>query len=278
VGPEQMKISVTLTYLYASEFDIMYGTPDGSNDVGRNAFFGSHPDPFVPCLLKAQSANVTFSSVSHRNLGGGGPSGLPENLRYPNVYTQNGQVLDMVVTSNNYQGDGTLTGVVGYFGRINQKAGTSVDYKFKFVETGTDTAVTVVNLMFSFFDFDQPQTSGVREQITTGPFEHAYLSNMTTVEHQDNGDGTYTFKSTLSESAVRLPMHPAFLTEAEQKQALTIEYGSVSEFSITVDLTGSGSDSEPNRDILFSGLSTLNRAQETQVICPLADTDTNAQR
>mmetsp|Transcript_20259 Transcript_20259/g.47298 ORF Transcript_20259/g.47298 Transcript_20259/m.47298 type:complete len:573 (+) Transcript_20259:170-1888(+) len=274
MSASQLEISVGMSFVSTSEFDIYFGTPDGNKNNGRNVFFGSTPSPYLPCFADTMPANVTFTGVAtgHSNLGGQGPdSSSPETLLYSNVWTEGSQAVDLVVSAGSgYAGDVSRNGVAGHFGRINMQSGIAVDFTFKFVESGTSTPVDISNLMFSFFDIDQSSGGASQETIKVGGFDHAFVSNLTEVSYTDNGDGTWTFASSQEDAADKVPSHPMFISTDEQKQTVTLEFESASEFTLKFDLTGG--DSSESRDLLFAGISRLNANSELGVICPVSRT------
>jgi hypothetical protein len=94
----------------------------------------------------------------HSNLGGQGPDGGAEELRFSDVgQTKAGQAFDLkVVNTSAYLAHDNLRNTArGCFGVINVKKDSNVSLSFSFVISGTDTPIDMEsNLYFSFFDLD----------------------------------------------------------------------------------------------------------------------------
>jgi len=99
-------------------------------------------------------------SVTVNNLGGQGPNfDEPEQIRYSNVGTYDGETFDMIIeirpessyTPANYDNNG----LNGKFGIVNILLGATVDFQVSFLHSTTDELITLPYLYFSFFDLDQ---------------------------------------------------------------------------------------------------------------------------
>merc|ERR1719337_82816 len=95
-----------------------------------------------PCDICSESTSVDLSNVVQNNLGGRGPDGGAEEIRYKNAIDLNGRKVDVVLTAeaeyhipphkvskNGYTGTG--------FGRFLMKTKGSTDFKFSFVDAGS---------------------------------------------------------------------------------------------------------------------------------------------
>jgi len=108
--------------------------------------------PKALCCQTVEKGIVNFSNPVTNTLIGGG------ELRYAQAFkTDGGQLLDLRITAvNDFKPRGDVSGFENGFGVIPMKAGTTTDFDFTFVKTGTDEpASDAADVALSFYDIDQ---------------------------------------------------------------------------------------------------------------------------
>eukprot|EP00448_Togula_jolla_P018747 CAMPEP_0170591452 /NCGR_PEP_ID=MMETSP0224-20130122/12413_1 /TAXON_ID=285029 /ORGANISM="Togula jolla, Strain CCCM 725" /LENGTH=585 /DNA_ID=CAMNT_0010915321 /DNA_START=72 /DNA_END=1829 /DNA_ORIENTATION=+ len=189
------------------------------------------------------------------NLGGLGPDSGPEEIRYEAAATVKRQSVDLVVTaSSDYQAQSTAqNGVFGKFGQINVKYGTSVDLKFQYVLSGTDTPVKVNKFALTVYDIDH-QSAEKAEIIKVCGVVGASTFPTTSVEEIEAGPGCKSFKSTKTSGAENNPNDPEVALTDEQKENSASFYFDqpTSEFIVTMAVDGKVRPS--GRNFMFAGV------------------------
>jgi hypothetical protein len=86
----------------------------------------------------------------------GPDTGVAAEIRYFHVGQYNGMYFDLVVTSLSSVElyDGQTGGCHGMFGKILNRAWSSLDLKFAFEDSNTGAPVTLPKFVFTVFDLD----------------------------------------------------------------------------------------------------------------------------
>jgi hypothetical protein len=227
---------------------------------------------------RGDSFNIDFfgSTLKHSNLNGLGPDSGAQELRYENIGTFNGGVLDLVVTtSSSYGSSATNTnGKNGKFGTINLRGGVTADMTFTLVATGTSTPVELGELFFSMHDLDESFSRKMIESVYASDFNGYVVDKGIEflVEH-DSADGRTRFTSNHHGLACDNPTDPETLgpitctyrdgekTVDQRKRTFMLVFKKVSSFTLTFDVSCLGvhgdTTCESGRNFLFSGSSSL---------------------
>jgi len=127
------------------------------------------------------------------NLGGDGPTGGKEEIRYRRVGLFANRPFDLVVRrlGNVTRGRSTdndlgLSGCNGQFGKITIQAGTTVDLAFAFEDTATSASVVLPDFLFSVYDLDGGEVEQVEVPSATKYFLSSSLNIPTNVIDKGN--------------------------------------------------------------------------------------------
>jgi len=241
-----------------------------------------HPDIDCGCV-RTDSVKVDFfgSTLTHSNLNGVGPDAGAQNIVYTNVGTYNGQVLDLILTSDaNYQkslNPNATNGKNGKFGTINFRGGVTSELTFTVVKTGTTTPQELNEVHFSFFDLDQSFVGKMKERVYV-PFKsfNAFVVNKD-VEFviSRTATGDTAFMSTQYGVGCDNPSDPEALgsktctrkdgtqTIDQRKRSFMLVYRKASSWKVTVEITcdpvvtGGDETCDSGRNMLFAGTSSL---------------------
>jgi len=218
--------------------------------------------------------NFSTSTVSHSNLGGQGPDDGAETLVYQNIAIQDGESVDLVVTSSadtSYVPNSALKNGLhgGLFGIINQKVNNAVSLNFRFVNRNGEP-VTMDPFFFTLYDIDQGMDHASRESVTVNGFSEYRVAEETEMRIEVLGDDSATFTSSLRGGKVDNPTHPMALTNAEKERTVVLKFPETSEFSLNFS-ESDYADEDQGRNLLFSGPSSMVCGREhmcTDYICP----------
>lgn len=108
-------------------------------------------------VSKAVQLDFANAVMTENNLGGLGPTNGAQEMRFGNIATVNGKSIDLAITTlSGYSSAGVNFNGNLYpgFGTIALTNGHSSELRFSFVETGTDTLVTLPEVHFTVFDLD----------------------------------------------------------------------------------------------------------------------------
>jgi hypothetical protein len=218
--------------------------------------------------------NFSTSTVSHSNLGGAGPDDGAETLVFQNIAVQDGESVDLVVTSSSetpYVPNSALKNGLhgGLFGIINQKVNNEVSLTFRFVNRNGEP-VTMDPFFFTLYDIDQGMDHASRESVTVSGFSEYRVAEETELRIEVLGDDSATFTSSLRGGKVDNPTHPMALTNAEKERTVVLKFPETSEFSLTFS-ESDYADEDQGRNLLFSGPSSMVCGREhmcTDYICP----------
>jgi len=202
--------------------------------------------------------NATF----HSNLGGLGPDGGEESLRYYNIATAGGQAVDLVLTTTGeYTAkDVSINGLVqrnSCFGVVNVKSKkdseNSVTVNFDLVYHQTNTSVAFDHMYFTLFDLDE--SNNAAESIT-------FYDNVNQVypinggsELERSGDLTsgLKFSSTEIGNGSDNPTDPESLTPLQKRRAVTVDFVEKNQWKVTFSVVGG----KGGRNFVFGGRSNL---------------------
>jgi len=212
----------------------------------------------------AAKLDVFGSTISHSNLGGIGPDGGVEELRYSNAGTSavTGVPFDMVVkvSSGTYSGGPSANGKNGKFGQINIKCNAApadptfagpADFTFSFVKPGTDTPVVLEEVHFAIFDLD-----GITDfEFASSKGYKGYVTDVTpSVIASRLPTGGTQFESEKVRKNIPNPSDPDNLNKEQRRNSVMYFYSDVSSFQINFGIEGC----KHERNLFFSGTSSLN--------------------
>lgn len=179
---------------------------------GRNLMISGISElglPFAPCA-EPQFLDIGGSEVVYNNLAGTVPGNGPTQTRYSRAGVINGVEIDLWVEllGGKYTPtDPTKNGVRGRLGQINMGPVNTAIFSFMFKVAGSQQPIELSGFFFSFYDIDQ--SDGGYEALTVSSGSGTFLlSNTTTLETIENGDGTVTFNSTSKGSEANNPRVP----------------------------------------------------------------------
>jgi len=175
-------------------------------------------------------------------------------MTFYDVFPGGKSVIDLEVTniSNSFPFNPSANGLLGAYGKINVKSGTSVDLKFKFVDRLTGQAWKARPFYMSFSDLDRSKTT--EENITfTGITTYALSSDTLIDVHLSGSEDRTTFSAGAFGNGIDNPTNPLSLTPEQEQTTVTVLYPSISTFVVSISL-GSG---RRGRNILFTGASSV---------------------
>jgi len=214
---------------------------------------------------KDVGCELALKSVTNNNLDGL-DKGKPVNLRYGKVCTYQGTSIDMVVTARgSYSAKPGKSGMLGKLGVISMQAGTATSFVFAFVKTGTNTPIVISSLRWSVLDFDC-HTSGCAVQSEKVTFWGSSNLKMGTGAQMLKTQlaGGVTITSTEKGGGADNPTDPTKLTALQERRQVTVEYKSVSTFTIDYELAGTNKNGY--RNFIFSAESSVKG--QVPVPCP----------
>jgi len=164
---------------------------------------------------------------------------------------------DLVVTTVNAYTSPSNTEVAANmkngFGSLRLQWGTSTDFKFKFVESGTSTPRTLEEFHLAFFDLDKT-TSGA--EFVSGEGYKGYVTDTdTTLAASTLASGRTKFSGT---ALVPNPTAPGTASDAQRKASVMFFFKEASEFQATFGFEGAGPfTASQNAQLFFAGNSVL---------------------
>lgn len=206
----------------------------------------------------SNAAKLDFAAATkgQNNLGGQGPDTGAEEMRYVNVYPG----VDLVITSltayEPLQGNGNA-GMPDFmangFGGLVVRWGTTTDFKFQFVDTGTSTPHVLDEVHMAFFDLDSADAGA---EIVQGKGYNGYVTDLDTSLTASLSDGRTKFAGTQS---VPNPTSPGVATDAQRKASVMFFFKQKSEFEIKFGFEPLGTFTAAGQQalLLFSGSSVL---------------------
>jgi len=219
--------------------------------VRKHQMMNPQCKPQVDCDIKLDMVDIS-------NLDGALPG--PKQIRWTNVCTYKGKVLDFVLAPNgDYDAKKPwFSGSEGTLGRLSLDAGENLKGKFSFRERGTNTLVTVSSFYFTFFDSDtpmedQPQT----ESIQVSGYKSYFTGAGSELSISEAGN-TLTCNYTEGQGGLaETPADPMALTLEQEKRTLTLYFENVAKFPIQFGVYGPSPATISTRNFMFGGASTL---------------------
>lgn len=192
-----------------------------------------------------------IEKVLHSNLGGKGPDKDEASLILLGNRSEAGatvrQLAFKVTASTPYtpgwtQMNGMSQGLVGKYGQITIKPGTSVRLKIQTFDLETRELVHMPSAAFTFFDLDMAPGGEQREFLTVGGFDRVETTPTTEVRRQENLDNTTTFEASTVGSFDDNPVDPLLLTQQQKNRAVTVIFSNVNEVEV---ILGAGHAKDP---------------------------------
>jgi hypothetical protein len=143
---------------------------------------------------KESNVDLTFEGVDVDVVRPTAASAASWQLRYVGVGTSNYRKIDLVITTmaglehRMPPGDSRRSGTRSATGIVSIQRGSDVVLKFKFVETGTDTPVTLGRVVFSLFDLDLDS-----REVTVSGISEYFVSRRHSLRIENLGEGSYRF-------------------------------------------------------------------------------------
>jgi hypothetical protein len=218
------------------------------------------PESACGCT-RSQAATVDLTvGTSRNNIGGEGPNtGGPEELRFDNAGTAaDGTAFDVVITAVGSYSTPTssLNGATGAIGRINLNHDTETQFKFAFVQPGSDIPVTVSEVHMAIFDLDGDEASGIEYASSTG--YRGYVTDESPgISAALFNDGKTQFETSSSTANIADPTAPNSLTTDQRVHSVMFFYENVHQFYVTFGIRMASVEGN-SRNLLFAFESSLN--------------------
>jgi hypothetical protein len=235
---------------------------------GRNVLF-SGISQLVFCQEKSTYLNFSNAQVTVNNLGGRGPSDGPAELRYSNIANDDGQVLDLVVTTSDAYGyepwNTSQNGLHGDFGHINLFCGPTQKNSeawttFNIVRSGTNDPYSLNQFAFVVFDFDsglhEQQTEYIQMKSNRPGFEggNGYASYIVTPSTElkiTDDEGSHKFEATKHGTEADNPKHSQNMAREIADKSVVFTFRQTSSFTMLLGITPTGYNT--GRNFMFSG-------------------------
>jgi len=218
--------------------------------------------------------------VIHNNLGGQGPDhGGEESLILAANHSENGttvqEVAYKITAMSKYTAgwthmNGLSHGLVGKYGQVTLRAGTSVTLKIQSVDLRTQQVIHQPSAVFTFFDLDEGTNHSSSEYITVrgpgqpGGFTSVETTATTEVRNTTSPDGTVTYRATTLGTFDDNPVDPLLLTEQQRNRAVTFRFQNVDEITVVIGAAPSPRDPMNWRCFSFVGHPVLKCAVRLQ--------------
>jgi len=257
---QQKGRSVTFLYKSVSSFKAHFAILGASKYQGRNFIFAGSSEIShscsVPVCRPAGNCKLNFQKLAHNNLGGKGPQGGKQELRYGSVCKLSGQALDLVVTTTSpyFPANSKKNGISGAYGVVNLANSRKADFLFSFYKTGTKTPFTLSSTSFTIFDIDSG--SPEKEVVTASGYSSYQAGNKTELAVAEPSPGTLKLTSTTQGFDYDNPKDPMALTPKQIARSITLVFDEVRSFPLSFEITGGPSNK--GRNLLFAGDSSLN--------------------
>lgn len=217
--------------------------------------------------------------VIHNNLGGQGPDHGEESLILAANHSENGtterEIALKITTLSQYTAgwshmNGLSHGLVGKYGQVTLRAGTSVTLKIQSVDLRTQEVIHQPSAVFTFFDLDEGTNHSSSEYITVrgpgqpGGFKSVETTENTEVKNSTSPDGTVTFRATTLGTFDDNPVDPLLLTEQQRNRAVTFRFENMDEITVVIGAAPSPADPMNWRCFSFVGHPVLKCAVRLQ--------------
>jgi len=223
---------------------------------------------FVVLFCAAQSAepcpecSVRFSNLVHNNLGGIGPDGGPQQMRFGRVCNVQGQDVDLVLmTISPYRGrsqigTGPANGLYGGTGLITVGRGSQVTVRFAFVRSGTDQFTRVGSFVITILDVDSNR-SGYESVLAFSPRADPINDVLAQDSHLTRESVIGGVNYTSSSPYVSEARDPLRLTPEQQRAAVGLFYTNVNFADFTFSAISADGGTDGFFLFQFAGLSSL---------------------
>jgi hypothetical protein len=222
-------------------------------------------DLCMPCSICSQATTVDLSNVVQNNLGGLGPDGGPEEIRYKNAVDVDGKKVDVVLTAENAYSTPKpqINGVtIGGFGRFTMRAKTSTKFQFSFVDAETNDPVAIQDLALTFYDMDEGRKGKQKESVSACGAQEVFVTSDTELDISSEGV-CHSFTSTERGTGKDNPERPDELTKIQARRSVTFEFHKRASINFDASISRSGKTPRP---FLFSFV--------PQVACGASDAET----
>jgi len=223
-------------------------------------FEGTVPSECGCSRSMAAVLDLVTSGMPTNNLGGLGPGpGTDPEIRYSSGVSASGEAFDVVVTAiGSYTPkDSNKNGRKGGFGQINMMGNTSSNFRFSFVEPGTNTPVVLSEVHMATFDLDGSYSSGLESESSKGYYGYVTDANPS-VETSLSPDGSIKFTGNGPTNLLN-PTDPNTLNQDQRANSIMFFYKNVSSFEINFDVAVKDTTTrEVGRNLFFAFGSSLN--------------------
>jgi len=206
---------------------------------------------------------LVFDNLILNNLGGRGPDipspdqPKPDTIMYGNVLPLSGRHVNLAVSlalgSSYYSHNNSFNGLDGPFGRINFKAGSSVDLMFRFLDGATFEPTTVDSFFWTFSGIDK-QVKGAQESVTVYDQRWWKTSVPSAISTESScGSSNTTFRAIETGGTEGNITHAMSMSGALLNHSVTLLIPSTDRFRVTLkaDIGWAG------RNVLFTGPSNI---------------------
>jgi len=203
---------------------------------------------------------MDFSNIGQNNLCGDAVGAA--ELRYTNVISG----VDLVVKpTGDFKCINKVTnarnGVVGEFGAITIPVGTETEFRFSFVNSGTDDLAAVDALPFSFHDIDQGKKNKQRESVEVCGSTNAVLTSNTELEKIVSGDCIKVTSTTRGFGSDN-PTNPEDMSPMQRARSIAYQTKGAS-FTAKLGVSKKGRQA---RKFLFSGHPSIACAEQKDMV------------
>jgi hypothetical protein len=228
----------------------------------------THVIPFYDCGCNrtlASTFDMRDATLTYNNLGGMGPNTAdPQEMRFssPTSASYSGKPFDLVITALTSYTNGNINNnkIDGGFGQFTMQAQTETNFKFSFVQPGTNNPVVQEEIHMATYDLDGGGTD--KDGVQKGGLEYVSSTNYAGYVTDPDPNIVATllpghtvrtqFKS--AGSSVGNPSDPDTMTADQRRNAVMFFYKNVSSFEIRFGLQGGSG----GRALMFSFLCALN--------------------
>lgn len=206
-------------------------------------------DPQAICCDEAAQRGLNLQNVVQNNLDGSGKG--PREVRYSGV--QDG--VDLVITSADYssKAGNKGNGAKGKLGQIALDVGSSHNFDFSFVKSGTNEPASPGNVVMSFLDIDQGKKNKQRESLKICGVGSPIVTTNTELE-SSVADGCSMVQSTQRGTGSDNPDDPDLMDDTQRARSVAFPIQGKSTFSVELAVSAKG---RQGRGFLFTGSPTV---------------------
>merc|ERR1711920_558507 len=132
-------------------------------------------------------------------------------------------------------------GLVGKYGQITVKPGTSVRLKIETYDMETRQKVHMPNAAVTFFDLDMAAGREQVEFLTVGGYDRIETTPNTEIRRIQNSDNTTRFEASTFGTFDDNPVDPLLLTEQQKNRAVTVYFSDRDEVTFTLGASAASS-------------------------------------